>query len=111
MQTAELKRDGVEIEARQEYDFPEFYVVVECPTCGDKTYQHASTFADIGCAIQEGYLDCLVCTMSTVDTRPASKDEALASIAEHVKRITDVLDRLEIVDGVITVHSFNEPYA
>ena len=35
---------------------------------------------------------------------------ALIALAEHVKRIADALEQIEVVDGAITVHSFSEPY-
>lgn len=53
--------DGIEIEAREEHNAPEFYFAAECPECKEKSYVRTPTLADIGKALENGPKRCKHC--------------------------------------------------
>ena len=47
-----IKMDGIEIDAREEYDAVEFYTFTTCPVCEEESSTRTPTLADIGYVLE-----------------------------------------------------------
>ena len=72
-----LTIDGIEIEAREEHDAPEFYFEVMCPRCKEKSYVRTPTLADIGRALENGPNSCH-CEAKRLTIQPGGWPEQMA---------------------------------
>ena len=73
-----LVADGIEIQAREEYDGVEFYTRATCQECDKESFVRTPTIADIGEALENGPKRCDHCEAKYATIQPGGWSDQIA---------------------------------